>query len=174
MIGDELRPKECEHTREELRQRTQTNGVVIAGLQCLDCGRWRSVKKPPDFASLPVFDESISENWERARSEEWQEWYDRLQQKRLDAVAEKNQAWWDWYTRYLESDEWKQRRIKVLTRDGHICQAQLECDGATATQVHHLTYAHVGNEPLFDLRSVCTACHETITEMDRKRRGEAA
>ena len=43
----------------------------------------------------------------------------------------------------------------------------------TASDVHHLTYAHWRNEPLFDLISVCRPCHEQITQMDREGRRAA-
>jgi hypothetical protein len=37
-----------------------------------------------------------------------------------------------------------------------------------ASQVHHLTYKHLRNEPLFELISVCVPCHDAITAMDRE------
>jgi 5-methylcytosine-specific restriction endonuclease McrA len=43
-----------------------------------------------------------------------------------------------------------------------------------ATQVHHLTYRHLGNEPLFELMAICRDCHEQLTEMDRSRLGSVS
>ena len=37
-------------------------------------------------------------------------------------------------------------------------------------EVHHITYAHVFDEPLFDLRAVCRPCHERLTARDRENR----
>lgn len=66
---------------------------------------------------------------------------------------------------YYSSEEWNVRRKMVFRRDGDICQC---CLSATSTQIHHLSYEHFRNEPLFDLVSVCQPCHEKITLMDKK------
>ena len=68
------------------------------------------------------------------------------------------------HQKYLRSPEWKARKIKALRRDGYICQA---CHDNSATEVHHTTYKHWGNEPLWELQSVCRACHQSITDMDK-------
>ncbi|MEJ8756808.1 hypothetical protein WG947_07380 [Pontibacter sp. H259] len=63
------------------------------------------------------------------------------------------------YDEYLNSDKWKRKRLKVLRRDEYLCQA---CSTRKAVQVHHKSYRYVGDEPLFDLVSVCIECHEKI------------
>jgi len=73
------------------------------------------------------------------------------------------------YTKYLSSDKWKRKRELVFQRDNKVCQS---CLSNAANQVHHLTYKHIFNEPLFDLISVCNICHENITNMDRKKEFE--
>lgn len=70
------------------------------------------------------------------------------------------------YIDYMQSPQWLVRREAVLQRDEYICQA---CCERTATEVHHLNYDHLGNEPMFDLVSVCHDCHEQITKMDREK-----
>lgn len=60
-----------------------------------------------------------------------------------------------WYQSYLLSEQWKTRRSAVMARDNHICQY---C-GDEATEVHHLTYENIGNEPLEDLIAICRLCH---------------
>ena len=55
-------------------------------------------------------------------------------------------------------------------RDDGKCKAILSGCLRSANQVHHLSYQHVGNEPLFELISVCSACHDKITAMDRDRK----
>lgn len=67
------------------------------------------------------------------------------------------------YLEYLQSDKWKEKRKLVLRRDNFLCQS---CLSNEAQQVHHLTYKHLANEPLFDLVSVCSYCHNQITQMD--------
>lgn len=65
---------------------------------------------------------------------------------------------------YYNTDKWKLKREKVLKRDNFLCQA---CLNKKAIQVHHLTYKHVFDEPLFELVSICIACHTKITLMDQ-------
>lgn len=72
-------------------------------------------------------------------------------------------SWMEKYKLYLESDEWKHRRILVLERDNYLCQSCHE----PANEVHHLTYAHVGNELLSELTSLCKSCHKAITHISR-------
>ena len=72
--------------------------------------------------------------------------------------------WFKEHSDYLRSYDWKNRRDRVLQRDGYMCQA---CLNNPATQVHHLTYKHWGNEPLFELVAVCKPCHDKLTDMDR-------
>jgi hypothetical protein len=73
-------------------------------------------------------------------------------------------SWQARYNIYLNSTRWKVKRKKILRRDNYLCQS---CLKEKATQVHHLTYARAGNEPLFDLTSVCQSCHEIITRDTR-------
>lgn len=47
----------------------------------------------------------------------------------------------------------------MLTRDNYLCQG---CRVRRATQVHHLTYDHVGNEFLFELVAICETCHTRL------------
>jgi hypothetical protein len=60
------------------------------------------------------------------------------------------------YLAYLNSSEWKKKRQAVLERSGGICE---RCRKFRVDEVHHLTYAHVFNEPLEDLQGVCKPCH---------------
>ena len=69
------------------------------------------------------------------------------------------------YKEYITSERWKGIRAAALKRDGEICQG---CLVSSATEVHHKTYDHLYNEPLFDLVSVCQTCHEMVTRIDRK------
>lgn len=77
-------------------------------------------------------------------------------------------AWWRVYTSYLNSAEWKDKREKVLQRDEYLCVEHRRGCTRTATEVHHLTYKNVGNEPLEDLSSVCHHCHAEITKDSRR------
>jgi 5-methylcytosine-specific restriction endonuclease McrA len=82
-------------------------------------------------------------------------------------MAEPDPEWLAQHERYLASSAWQLRRAAVLLRDKYLCQAGLDQCASKATQVHHLTYRHWRNEPLFDLMSVCGRCHDEITRMER-------
>lgn len=69
-------------------------------------------------------------------------------------------AWARWYARYLASEDWAARRQAVLERDGFRCQ-RAGC-AQPAAEVHHLTYARAGREPLSDLISLCADHHRAI------------
>ena len=80
---------------------------------------------------------------------------------------QKNAEWFEWYSEYLQTPKWHDKRDRVLRRDLHLCQA---CLKRKATVVHHKTYKHVGEEPLFDLISMCHECHDFLTKLDREKR----
>jgi 5-methylcytosine-specific restriction endonuclease McrA len=64
------------------------------------------------------------------------------------------------YRRYLDSDEWKERRDKILWRDNYECQ---KCGSTVRLQVHHLEYADkFGDEPDDALLTLCRNCHRQI------------
>ncbi len=86
--------------------------------------------------------------------------------KKEEKQLSKKERWFkEKYIPYLKSKEWKAKRLLVLKRDNYLCQA---CLKSKATEVHHLTYKHVFNEPCFELVSICNPCHKLITELDQK------
>lgn len=146
---------ECQHGDTELRRRVIRGGSVQIVHQCLSCGEpvgnpvahWK-VKGP-----TPDFDSDLQKRVSQARVDEYE------RQRR-----NKEGEWWDTYNAYLASPEWRRRRAAVLKRDAGMCQG---CLAAPATEVHHLTYERVGRELLFDLVSLCEACHEIAHEEDK-------
>ena len=124
--------------------------------QCLKCG----MKVGNYIAYRNILDPDAIEDWDDGLQDAtWtarNEWY-------LANKAAKQQKWWDEYQAYLESEEWAEKRKAVLERDRHLCQA---CLKAKATVVHHQTYEHCFNEPLFDLISVCVDCHANLHGRD--------
>lgn len=96
-----------------------------------------------------------------------QEIWEQRQREYEAERAARQREWWDWYNAYLLSPEWARRRIAVLRRALYWCEA---CGLRRATQAHHTSYKHVGNEPLWELRAVCDECHDMLTEEDRERR----
>lgn len=160
----------CAHPAIELRCYVQRNNSQHYVEQCMTCGEpVGSVKKadPRVMLAAPgaiaLFDETI-------RQQRWTEIDAEITRRRQLLQDEKRNRFWAEYNEYLKSGAWEQRRRMVLERDGYLCQS---CRRTRATQAHHLTYDHWGNEPLFELVAVCKPCHDRITVMDRKRRGES-
>jgi len=91
----------------------------------------------------------------RLMEAERQREYERLGRER----EKQSREWWTWYNNYLRSEAWRERAALVKRRSGGMCEG---CGANKATQVHHVTYEHVGNEFLWELRAVCNGCHERI------------
>jgi hypothetical protein len=64
--------------------------------------------------------------------------------------------WSAWYNDYLNSDDWRAKRRLVMDRCGGLCEG---CRNSTVTEIHHLTYEHVGAEFLYELVGLCGDCH---------------
>lgn len=63
------------------------------------------------------------------------------------------------YLIYLQSEEWRARRMKRLALSGNCCEV---CSAFTSLRVHHLTYARIYNEPMEDLMALCERCHTSV------------
>jgi hypothetical protein len=63
------------------------------------------------------------------------------------------------YYEYLETSEWKLKRLDVIARCHNICE---RCGSSTVEAIHHLTYDRVFNEDLRDLQGLCKPCHAFI------------
>lgn len=64
---------------------------------------------------------------------------------------------WMPYKGYLGTDEWSQKRRKVIERDDFKCRL---CAAGGRLHVHHRTYARRGDEKLSDLVALCEDCHK--------------
>ena len=148
---------QCDHSDTQIRAVQAVNGGLRYRRQCMVCGvgvgQWiKKVDVAKDFPTLlcvPAWDDSLAEAWARDRDK-----------------ARKEDRWgrvewsYDHYKQYIASSPvWKNKRARVLDRDNHQCRA---CHRARATQVHHLTYQHLFDEPLFELVSVCGTCHQRL------------
>ena len=60
------------------------------------------------------------------------------------------------YKLYKESPEWKATRERRKRMDNYQCR---KCGARSMLEVHHLTYEHLGNEPMEDLITLCHDCH---------------
>jgi hypothetical protein len=154
-------PPTCACEATAVRIRLRANGARAYVLQCLDCGREvRAVKKDGAevraLAEYPsAFDDTLRERWRTTYSAYWEQ----RRQAQVDEREQESIAWWQRYNAYLKTPRWIAKRTMVLDRAGGLCEG---CRRLKATQVHHLTYDHVGNELLFELVAVCDACHRVL------------
>ena len=60
------------------------------------------------------------------------------------------------YDEYLKTRHWKDFRKLALDHHGSKCN---RCESVSRLQVHHKTYANLGNEQLGDVEILCKSCH---------------
>lgn len=153
----------CTHGKTHLTKYTCSNNSIQYVMQCDICharvgspishrklSRWQK-------QNAPAFDSNA-----RSERRDEQDYQYKIHRERFNSSA-----WWNAYNKYLDSDEWKSKRARILIRDEYKCTAKRRECTKYATEVHHLTYKNVGNEPLEDLTSLCHNCHEQITNESR-------
>lgn len=68
------------------------------------------------------------------------------------------------YEGYMQSKRWKEKRRQKFAQVGYKCQrCGYDADKSPVeipVDVHHLTYEHLGDEPLSDLIVLCRHCHQ--------------
>ena len=142
---------ECEHKNKQFRCKLFSNQTHHYAYQCLRCGRKVGNWLKREFASTtqettPEWDEELEDNWYESRRGDS---LIKSNSKELSSDTE--------YQLYLKSPNWHDNRELVLQRDKHWCQG---CRRRSAIIVHHLTYAHIYGEFLWELLSVCKDCHD--------------
>ena len=160
----------CEHPQTEIRYRLDSLGRRQYIEQCLACGA--AVTSALPYSNVPnkdrarPFDESFRNTFLSQQEERREELYAIHFEERKAQRETENTQWWNDYSNYLSSPQWRKKRYQVLKRDNFLCQS---CRKQPATQVHHLSgaYKYIPNEPLFMLISVCDECHDFITATDR-------
>lgn len=143
---------ECGHAHAEMRKRKTLAGGWQLVNQCMGCGQRLGNALPQAgvvMADVAGFDEQRLATWLERRKEHARE----------TAHAFSREAWLASYGPYLASAAWRSKRAKVMERARGACEG---CAEGPPTQVHHLSYAHVGNEFLFELAALCDACHGRI------------
>ncbi|MFA6176600.1 MAG: hypothetical protein WC765_08490 [Phycisphaerae bacterium] len=145
----------CKHPTTELRKHIEGSILQIKA-QCQTCGtavgktRKKSEFTSQQIDSLPNYDTELKDAYWKARNAHYDSIRDMSESER---VAE----WRKQYAIYLGSQERKDKRKKVIARAEYVCEG---CQADDATEVHHITYEHVGDEFLFELVALCSACHE--------------
>jgi hypothetical protein len=146
---------DCEH-QDDLRVRTFTNGTRHFVRQCGVCGRSsiaisQKTLTAVEMRDAPPFDETLQDRW-------WDAGRAERERLRHHEQEEKSAA----YAEYLRSPEWRVLRGLVISR-ARRCEG---CGVEPPYEVHHLTYAHIGHEFLFELVALCSACHRRVHEVD--------
>jgi hypothetical protein len=85
----------------------------------------------------------------------------------------KDRAAWKRYEDYINSARWREKCRLVLDRAGGACEGEGCGIRGVLLEVHHDTYAHLGDEPLCDLRALCKPCHNKADEERRTQRDAA-
>ena len=70
------------------------------------------------------------------------------------------------YESYIHSASWRKRRQRALRLGHYRCAL---CGSTQSLQVHHLTYAHLGNELDSELMVLCTSCHRKVHAQKRRK-----
>src|SRR6187431_2199026 len=70
------------------------------------------------------------------------------------------------YKNYINSQRWKDKCELYWLAKGRWCRACVTKTGPL--HIHHLTYEHLGFEPLRDLIGLCYACHRQVHALHRR------
>lgn len=146
-----LHPENCPHEQRAYRTYRNAAGRDEVRHQCLSCGeRGKPVPKARQqelglvVAELAACDPDDNDR----RLESYRRW-----------EAEKLRRWFACYRGYLQSPEWLSIRQRVLSRDKRQCQGCLQEE---AVEAHHLTYANIGGEFLFELVAIGARCQAKL------------
>jgi len=149
---------ECSHSNRELIKAKIKNGNFQIKLACLNCGEslGNPLKREAEHESLPEHDlDEIRSNYYMERFE--------LEKEKIIYHSKKQNNyqsnWWREYKIYLNSKEWKEKRSLKLKEKNFQCEG---CGKDEATEVHHISYENVPYEMLFELRALCSFCHDMM------------
>lgn len=153
----------CIHEKTQIRYKVYSNGTQHYFEQCLNCGCQVGTAIPhkniPSDNVIVRWDEGL----EAGHQFQIDEMANQIRAERDELWRNRQTEWDQKYAVYIQSDQWKDKRQRVLKRDNNLCQG---CLRRTAQEVHHLTYRYpLGKEPLFALVSVCQYCHDALHEL---------
>lgn len=151
--------RQCAHPETEVRRVKVANGSIQVRSCCTVCGtRVGNAQKQEDaawVASLPIQDASEEATYANRRADEK---YEIAMRHAARQRAERGE-FTKFYQEYLASEGWAAIRQKVIRRCGNLCEG---CGDQPVEHVHHMTYAHLGHEFLFELLGLCRDCHDRV------------
>lgn len=148
----------CCHENLVVTERVLSNGNVVHYEQCQFCGWGKAVKK-----QVKTPERKWSEDSQEIRNLMFT-----LRQYVLNpeyAVSinddftkafTKAHDFQSIHKKHLDSEKWKNLRRLIMDRANGICEG---CLTNPAEEVHHKTYAHLGDEFCFELIALCRKCH---------------
>lgn len=143
----------CTHDEVELRRMDTASGGIQMKYQCLACGA--ATTNPISHAKLNQPIEAYGA-WDHELRRSFNA---RVESAMDQAARDRRFEWLKRHDAVMASPEWKLRRQKVFARCNSICEG---CGDRPASEVHHLSYEHLGNEPLWELVAVCWKCHASV------------
>lgn len=183
----------CDSPDSVPRKRRNVSGAYYVVTQCRSCGFWGSrgssavshkdlhARGIREIEELHDFDEEAFERaQELAATQGLHEWrrhistrgnpsFQERELRRLRDDLDRREAERAKRAPYYQSPEWKERREYVMRRANGVCEG---CGRVKATEVHHMSYDNFANEFLWELKAVCTECHERF-HAPQKARDEA-
>lgn len=156
---------ECEHKNFKPIQLTMSNGAIMVKNYCTDCLHTFGNPIKKSLVNFKNIHKTTNENYHK-----WRSLMDVQEKNYINEItAGRNNVRLVFmkndYSEYLNSDEWKNKRKKILERDSYVCQI---CHNV-AECVHHLTYKHIKNEYFFELISLCDNCHIEYYHPEQKK-----
>lgn len=148
----------CRHLRQAIGKRTLTSGRDYFRMQCPDCGCPTSKQLSHARVSQLQSQGVPTAPWDENKAIQYRQQRWRLAEPIYEQINfDRRLAWWESYSAYLESDEWKERARRIMARARGLCE---QCKRRRAVHVHHLTYERAGDEKDDDLQAVCFKCHD--------------
>ncbi len=154
---DKVHGRDCAHETTAIRKVPVAGGAIQLRRQCLACGELigTAIAKAAAPENPPLYDEALRARSRAAHADARRAIEQRHALMQQAMRAERS----GWYRAYLKTPQWRDRREKILRRAGGWCEG---CGTRPATEVHHLSYANVFDEFLFELAALCAACHRRV------------
>lgn len=148
----------CVHDNPIIIKRTNRGGAVMFNNYCPHCGGKSSQIPHSDTVgkTVSIIDDAAIEAVAISYSRDRANALGQITSAAAERCQSGNRAAYD---DYLRSDAWQRRAAKIKERAGGTCEG---CLSRPAVDVHHLTYANIGNEFAFELVALCSACHARI------------
>lgn len=153
----------CEHPETGIIRWVNGGNQACYNWFCRDCGQKLSTNIPHALAEahgVKSCDLDTLASRERTYLARRQDRLDTFKRQAAERAQPENRGEYD---DYLRSPRWLAMRSRIFQRAGHRCEG---CLDAPAVHVHHLTYAHRGDEFAFELLALCAACHHRLHDQE--------